>query len=152
MRVYTYRNLEKEEGSMIRVFIVEDSEMLRKRFIRFLDDLTGFEVAGEAEGAEEAIQGIRDSKPDLVILDIMLKRGSGIDVLREIRTVPRLPAVFVFTNYPFSFYKKTCRGEGTLFFFDKATEMDRMLAKLAEFRDKRLPPCPGEGKTSPQES
>ena len=72
--------------------------------------------------------------PDIVITDIQLKEGSGIDVVRKIRAQPYTPRprIFVLTNYAFPEYKRQCTVAGADEFFDKSSEYDRFLSLMHE--------------------
>ncbi len=120
--------------AMLRVFVVEDSELIRKRIIENISTMGGFEVVGFAESATEAIASIAQLHPDIVITDIQLKEGSGIDVVRKIRAQPYTPRprIFVLTNYAFPEYKRQCTVAGADEFFDKSSEYDRFLSLMHE--------------------
>ena len=116
----------------LRVFVVEDSELIRKRIIENIDTMGGFEVVGFAESAEDAVTSISELRPDIVITDIQLKEGSGIDVVRKVRARPYVPRprIFVLTNYAFPEYKRQCSVAGADEFFDKSSEYDRFLSLM----------------------
>ena len=116
----------------LRVFVVEDSELIRKRIIENIDTIGGFEVVGLAESAEDAVKSISELRPDIVITDIQLKEGSGIDVVRKVRASPYVPRprIFVLTNYAFPEYKRQCSVAGADEFFDKSSEYDRFLSLM----------------------
>ena len=65
------------------VFLVEDAPLLRERLIALIASV-GASTVGHAEGAREAIDGILAAQPDVVVLDLHLKEGSGFDVLRAV--------------------------------------------------------------------
>ena len=116
----------------LRVFVVEDSELIRKRIIENVSTMGGFEVVGFAESAEDAVRSISELRPDIVITDIQLKEGSGIDVVRKVRARPYVPRprIFVLTNYAFPEYKRQCSVAGADEFFDKSSEYDRFLSLM----------------------
>jgi DNA-binding NarL/FixJ family response regulator len=118
----------------LRVFVVEDSELIRKRIIENVNAMGGFDVVGYAESADEAVESISELRPDIVITDIQLKKGSGIDVVRKIRARPYVPRprIFVLTNYAFPEYKRQCSVAGADEFFDKSSEYDRFLSLMRE--------------------
>lgn len=70
----------------IKVFIVEDDPMVKEINTRFLEKLEGFIVVGDASSIEEAKIKITKEKADLVLLDIFLPDGKGIDLLKWIRS------------------------------------------------------------------
>jgi len=117
---------------LVRVFIVEDSPLIRKRIIENLDSLGGFDVVGFAEAEEAAVAAIVEAKPDVVITDIRLKEGNGIEVVRQLREksyAPR-PRIYVLSNYANSEYRRQCELVGADDFFDKSGEYDRFLDTL----------------------
>ena len=69
----------------MRVFVVEDSSLIRKRIIDNVKALGNFDVVGFAESEQEAIDAIVRTQPDVVVTDIRLKEGSGIEVVRKLR-------------------------------------------------------------------
>jgi DNA-binding NarL/FixJ family response regulator len=111
----------------MKIFIADDSAIIRERLIAMLSELEGLEVVGEAQGQLEAIKSIQELRPDAVILDIRMAGGSGIEVLRTIRQRGRTPLVIMFTNYPYPQYRKRCMEAGADYFLDKSTEFDKML-------------------------
>jgi CheY-like chemotaxis protein len=79
-----------------RLFHVEDSAGIRNRIGRELAHLTRIEIVGFSDRADDAITQIRRIKPDLVVLDLQLAHGSGIDVLRGLSPTPnRLRSSFL---------------------------------------------------------
>jgi len=112
---------------VIRVFIVDDSSLMRERLTTMLSELPEVEVVGQAQDALEAVSLIRKLKPDAVILDIRMPRGNGIDVLEKIKRFQSAPLVIVFTNYPYPQYRKRCMKAGADFFFEKATEFEKLM-------------------------
>src|SRR6185295_14931164 len=105
----------------LKVFIADDSHIVRERLVMFFDELIGVEMVGQAEHVTEAISAIRKLQPDVVILDIRMPGGSGIDVLQNIKQDGLGPIVIILTNYPFSGYRQKCLQTGADFFLDKST-------------------------------
>lgn len=70
---------------MIRVIIVEDDVDIALLHRRFLEKFPNFEVLGIATNVNDAVESIKDLLPDLVLLDIYLKDGSGLDILNIVR-------------------------------------------------------------------
>ncbi|MCI0486105.1 MAG: response regulator transcription factor [Blastocatellia bacterium] len=114
------------------VFITDDSPIVRERLVDMLSELERIEIAGEAGDAQEAIDSIRQLKPDVVILDIQMPGGSGIAVLQHIKRARPAPIVIMFTNYPYPLFRKKCMDEGADFFFDKSTQFDEVIKVLRE--------------------
>ncbi|MGP3915968.1 response regulator transcription factor [Nonomuraea sp. 10N515B] len=76
---------------MIRVFLVDDHEVVRRGVAALLDSEDDIEVIGEAGTAESAIARIPALQPDVAVLDVRLPDGNGVDVCREVRS--RLPGL-----------------------------------------------------------
>ncbi len=109
-----------------RVLVVDDSTVIRERLNRILKDLGGVTVVGEAEDGREALEMVEDLRPDVVILDIRMGGGSGIEALERIKSLDPAPVVAILTNYPYSQYRARCAALGADFFFDKSTEFVRI--------------------------
>ena len=110
----------------LKVVIADDSPVVRERVVTILDELAGIEIVGQAEHVSEAISTIRKLQPDVVILDIQMPGGSGIDVLRNIKQDGVGPMVIILTNYPFPGDRQKCLQAGADFFLDKSAEFDQI--------------------------
>jgi DNA-binding NarL/FixJ family response regulator len=118
---------DEADKETMKVFIVEDSAAIVDRLMTLLVELDhGVEVVGHAEDAPTAIAAIRRLKPDVVILDIRLTRGTGLDVLDQVKSDRRGPLVIMLTNYSEEQYRRKCLQAGADYFFDKSTEFDRV--------------------------
>ncbi len=122
----------------MRVFIVDDSAIVRERLVAMFSELIDIELIGQAQHARGAAESIRKLKPDLVILDIRLGGGSGIDVLQDIKQDKAAPMVMILTNYPYPQYRKKCADAGADFFFDKSTEFDKVPEVLKKLNKNSL--------------
>ena len=69
----------------MKVMIVDDSKILRQRIIDLILDIPGVEISAEAESSIEALDLIEKQKPDIMILDIRMPKGSGIEVLKNLQ-------------------------------------------------------------------
>ena len=114
----------------MKVLIADDSGEVRERIKILLSEVGAVEMIGEAENAQQAIDHIRQQIPDVVILDIRMPGGNGIDVLREIEKKDRLPVVIMLTNYPYPQYQRKCMDAGADYFFDKSKEFEKVVEVL----------------------
>ncbi len=110
----------------MKIFIVEDSSLVQARVGLMLKGISGVEIAGFARDSDRAIEMIHRCRPDVVILDINLSKGSGIDVLKNIKESMPETVVIVLTNYPFPHYEKKCMDLGADYFFDKSIDFNRL--------------------------
>ncbi len=83
-----------------RLLVVDDHEVVRQGLVAMLDRRPGFEVVAEAGTVAEAIEAARRFKPDLVVMDVRLPDGSGIEACREIRAELPETRVVMLTSYP----------------------------------------------------
>jgi len=115
----------------MRVFLVEDSPLLRGRVEAIVASIPGAESVGHAAGADEAIAAIPSSRADVVVLDLQLEQGSGFDVMRALReSAPRL-RFYVLTNFAHEAYRRKAQELGARGFFDKSREVDLLREALA---------------------
>lgn len=112
--------------AMKSVYIVDDSVFVRGRIIAQLNALKEVIVAGMAEEAGTALADIRRIKPDAVILDIRLRSGSGLDLLKSIKSERPETMVIMLTNYTLPAYKRECMSLGADYFFDKSNDFDKV--------------------------
>ena len=117
---------------MIKIIIADDSAMLRERVKSLLMDIKNVEIVGEAENGIIALRLIKETDPDLVILDIRMPGMNGIETLNTIKKSGRRAKVCILTNYPYPQYKERCMAEGADYFFDKNQDFQKMGAMIAE--------------------
>jgi len=84
----------------LRLLIVDDHEVVRQGLVALLDRRASFQVVAEAGTVAEAIEGARRHRPDIVVMDIRLPDGSGIEACREIRAELPATRVVMLTSYP----------------------------------------------------
>jgi DNA-binding NarL/FixJ family response regulator len=84
----------------VRVFLVDDHEVVRRGLVEMLGHEGDIEVVGEAATAAQAVARIRAVRPDVVVLDVRLPDGDGPSVCRELRAALAPPPAFLFfTSY-----------------------------------------------------
>lgn len=115
---------------IMKIFIADDSSIIRGRLVDLLSEREEIVIIGQAEQGSEATAAIRELQPDVVILDIRMPGGSGIDVLQDIKKEEPAPIVIMLTNYPYRQYRKKCMDAGADFFFDKSTQFDQVIRVL----------------------
>lgn len=113
------------------VFVVDDSAALRQRVVEMLSAITGLEVIGQAQNAREALSSINSLRPEVVILDIQMPGGSGIDVLREVKRQYPNTAVIILTNHTEPQYQERCIELKADYFLSKSTD-SKLLVEIGE--------------------
>ena len=114
--------------SPLQVFIVEDSPLVRDRLYAAVVAAGGI-VVGHSEAANDAIASLATAQPDLVIIDIQLRSGTGFEVLRALQTTgrDRLATKIVLTNHASTEYRERSFQLGADAFFDKSSETSQLL-------------------------
>jgi DNA-binding NarL/FixJ family response regulator len=91
---------EQSEPRPLRLLVVDDHEVVRQGLVALIDRREKFQVVAEAGTVEEALDAARRFQPDLVIMDVRLPDGSGIEACREIRAELPNTRVVMLTSYP----------------------------------------------------
>jgi DNA-binding NarL/FixJ family response regulator len=118
----------------MKLLLVDDSVDIWILLKDLLADVPGLEIAGEAGDVSEAVELVTTLHPDVVILDIHLTGGSGIEVLRRVKQMQPAPVVVMLTSLSHPAYRPAALAAGAEYFFEKTTglpEMHRMLKELA---------------------
>ena len=111
----------------IQLLIVDDSDLIRASLRALLGSVAGIAVIREATTLAEALDSVRRDPPTLVILDLNLPDGLGIDIIQQLKQ--RSPTLWlaVLTIHADPLYRQRCLALGADWFFDKATETDPLL-------------------------
>ena len=90
----------RQEVRQLRLLVVDDHEVVRQGLVALLARRDRFQVVAEAGTVEEALDATRRYQPDLVVMDVRLPDGSGIEACREIRAEYPTTRVVMLTSYP----------------------------------------------------
>lgn len=114
----------------VKVFLADDSHLIRGRVAAILG-AGGMAIVGEAQTPQSSIDGILGARPDVVVLDVQLEGGSGLQVLRAVRDAAPHIGFVVFSNSAGPAYRKRYLDEGANRFLDKTTEFDQLVLAVA---------------------
>ncbi len=95
-----------------RILIVEDHEVFRLGIKELIDHESDLSVCGEADDAAGALTMLEELDPDMAIVDITLRNGNGMDLIREICSKPRPPLVLVLSMHDELLYAERCLQAG----------------------------------------
>ena len=114
----------------LKAYIVEDSPVIRDSLIATLEELVSVKVVGTAEDEAGAVQWMLQSQQtvDLMIIDIFLKSGSGLGVLRAASALPASVKRVVLSNYATVDMRRKCLALGADRVFDKSHDIDALIA------------------------
>ena len=122
------------KAAKLRVVIVEDSAIVRARLAESLAEISKVEIVGQAETEADALTLLRQAQWDAAVVDLQLRQGTGLGVLKalgqELR--PSNTTVIVLTDYAHPQYRDRSLSLGADYFFDKASEFHRALAVLKQ--------------------
>lgn len=111
-------------------FLVEDSAVIRQNLAATLEEMLSVHMVGEAENEADAVRWLRSPEApcDLMIIDIFLKAGTGLTVLKHARSLHPQAKLVVLTNYATAEMRRRCLQLGADRVFDKSAELEDLLA------------------------
>lgn len=118
----------------LRCFIVEDSPLILRNLIETLEQVLPLQVVGTAADEESAAQWVRDHPTDcdLMILDVFLKSGTGLNVLAIARRYAPQARKVVLTNYATDGIRQRCLSLDADRVFDKSSELEDLIAYCSD--------------------
>ena len=115
----------------MKVILVEDSLRVRESVKQMLGEIAGVVVSGEFASATDAISGIDQLLPDLVIIDIGLRDSNGLDVLGHVSAAHPRTETIVFSDRAGADYRKRASALGATHFFSKIGETEKLYSAVA---------------------
>ena len=113
-----------------RVFIVDDHPIVRQGLAQMINQEADLMVCGEAEDAQNALQAVAELHPDLVLIDLSLKGGSGLDLIRALRTRQSMLPVLVVSMHDESLYVERALRAGARGYIMKHEATDIMMSAI----------------------
>jgi DNA-binding NarL/FixJ family response regulator len=112
---------------MIKILLVDDHTIVRKGIRQLLDDISDIQVAGEAKNAEEMFNMLNERDYNIVVLDISLPGRSGVDALKQLKTIkPNLP-VLILSMHPESQYALRVMKSGASGYLTKESAPEELI-------------------------
>ncbi len=113
----------------LRTFIAEDSPVIRENLVAALEEMLPLKVVGMAADEAGAIAWLNDpaNTCDLGIIDIFLTRGTGLGVLKAVRSGNRRIKLVVLSNFATAEMRRKCLDLGADQVFDKSNEIDALI-------------------------
>ena len=116
----------------MRVLLVEDSRLLAQYLLEQLSAIPAVDPVGVVDTEQQAIAAIAEQNPDLIVLDLHLRQGTGFGVLASFSKLNKPPIAVVLTNYALPQYRERATALGAKYFLDKSNEFDRLPAIIGE--------------------
>ncbi len=115
-----------------RVVVVDDHALLRAGTRRILDDASGFSVVGEAGDEQTALKVINQHEPDVVLVDIRLSEGNGIDLARQVINERPETTVLILSAYDDENYVRAALAAGVSGYLLKTMPSDELIRSISE--------------------
>jgi len=119
----------------LTAFIVEDSPVIRENLVAALEEMAPIQVVGTAEDEASALRWLGQNVCDLAIVDIFLKSGSGLGVLKTASLSDRPIKLVVLSNYATPDMRRKCLELGADRVFDKSNEIDALILYCCRLAD-----------------
>ena len=110
-----------------RVVVVDDHPLFRERLCQLINNEPDMEICGEASSAQEAIQIIRETSPNLAVIDITLKTSSGLELIKSIKALSIGVPVLVLSMHDESLYAERALRAGASGYITKSQEAAQVL-------------------------
>ena len=123
--------------TQLKAFIVEDSPVIRENLVAALEEMAPIDVIGTADDELTAVSWLArsENRCDLVVVDIFLKTGSGLGVLKAASSSPRPKKLVVLSNYATPDMRRKCLELGADRVFDKSNEIDALILYCCRLAD-----------------
>jgi len=134
------------ESSSLRVLLAEDSTLLAARLTELIHRLPDVELVGTVDCEADTLSHVATDAPDVLILDLHLRSGSGFGVLRALSRSGsparrRRPKIVILTNFGLPEYRREAEAFGVEAFLDKSRDSFRLPSLLTDFaRDRTQQP------------
>jgi DNA-binding NarL/FixJ family response regulator len=121
-----------------KIFLVDDHPLVREGLAGLINRLPDFKVCGDAETANEALRGIMATEADAAIVDLTLREGSGIELIKAIRAQSPDTAILVLSMHDERRYAERCIRAGARGYVMKAELATHVINALREVLAGRL--------------
>jgi DNA-binding NarL/FixJ family response regulator len=120
-----------------RVFVVDDHPMIREGLAAQIANEPGLEICGEADDVVEAVARVIAADPDLVIVDISLKSGNGIDLVKRLKAKEPSLIILVWSMYPENLYAERALRAGARGYVNKGKSASQIMEAVRTVLDGR---------------
>jgi len=118
----------------LRVLLIEDSEVLRGMLLEYLTAMPFVQTVDWADTETMALRLAQAGSYDVTVVDLQLRQGNGINVLRALQKVAAPGIRIVYTNHAqVPLYRRQCADAGADYFFDKSLELEQVFRVIEEY-------------------
>lgn len=124
--------------SRIRIFVVDDHPMVQEWLATFLRTQPDLEVCGHASELREALTAIQSAQPDIAIVDLFLKGGSGLDLIKDLKIqCPKIDVIVLSMHEEISYAERALRA-GARGYVTKRESTAKIVEAIREVRAGRI--------------
>ena len=116
----------------VKILIADGNEEFCDHVKRRLEQVPGYEIVGTAADGQRAAELMRVTKPDILVLDLMLSKLDGIAVLKRAREMDKPPAALVLTGFMTEYVANMAASLGVQYFMTKPCELDAVAERIHE--------------------
>jgi two-component system, NarL family, invasion response regulator UvrY len=117
---------------MIRVLIADDHAVVRRGLRQILEEATDIKLLGEASTGREVLRALRENWYDVLVLDISMPDGTGLDVLQELKKMNPRPVALMLSMYPEKQFAIRALKAGAAGYLTKDSAPDELLTAIRE--------------------
>ena len=119
----------------MRILIADDSTLVRNSLKKLLLSIDNSLQIGESKNIQQTLKIFQQLNADLIILDIRMPDGNGIEALKIIKKQKPEQKVMMFTNYPNALNRAKCEAAGAEYFFDKSVDFEQIYETVKKLSD-----------------
>jgi DNA-binding NarL/FixJ family response regulator len=123
---------------LVKILIVDDHPIVREGLAARIARQADLVVCGEAEDVADALELVKATQPDLVIVDLSLKSGQGIDLIKKIKARAEDTKMLVSSMYDESLYAERALRAGALGYINKQEMSDKILEAIRQVMDGKI--------------
>jgi len=126
------------EGRKHRIAVVEDHPLVRAGFVDMIGSEPDLEVVGEASDAPSALGLLESARPDLMVIDLVLARGSGLELIKQIHALNPDQKILVASMHADTVYAERVLQAGAMGYVNKHEPAERVLAAIRTILDGQI--------------
>lgn len=131
-------NSMEPRGGPARVLVVDDHPAVREALALRIDRCRDLEVCGEADDVAAALSVVETERPDVAVIDISLKTGNGIDLIKRLKTRTSPPRMLVWSMYDETLYAERALRAGAMGYVSKEKETGEIITAIRRILEGRV--------------
>lgn len=115
-----------------RIMIVDDHPTLRRGLMALIQDEPDLEVCGEAEQTDEAVRMVEELHPDVMLVDLSLKQGTGLELIERVKAMDKGVKMLVASMHEESLYAERVLRAGAMGYINKQETIDKLIEAIRQ--------------------